>query len=398
GLRWVEPPAAFAHPLDGGGAVIVRREVEVTATPLGRDADAYRRTFGPLVRRFDALIPDLLAPFHIPLWPPRTLRLASFGLSGLQPATWLVRRFRDEPARAMFAGAAAQSVLRLSESISGAAALMMVASAHHDGWPFPAGGAGEISRAMAAELIALGGTVETSRHVGAMADLPRGRVALFDTSPRQLDAIAGERLPRGYRRALRRFRYGPSVFKLDVAIEGAIPWQNEAVGEAGTVHLGGTFEEIAASEAAAAAGEHHPRPFVLLAQQSPFDRSRAPDGRNTVWAYCHVPHGSTVDSTDVILGQIERFAPGFRERILAMRATTPAELEAYNPNNVGGDMSGGRMDLGQLFTRPTIRLDPYSTPDPRLFLCSSSTPPGGGIHGMPGLHAARSALRRLGRR
>jgi phytoene dehydrogenase-like protein len=185
------------------------------------------------------------------------------------------------------------------------------------------------------------------------------------------------------------------VFKLDIAIDGEIPWQNADVSRAGTVHLGGTFEEIAASEKAAADGEHHPRPFVLLAQQSNFDRSRAPDGRNTVWAYAHVPHGSTVDSTEPILNQIERFAPGFRERILALRATSPADLEAYNPNNVGGDMSGGRMDLGQLFTRPTIRLDPYSTPDPRLFLCSSSTPPGGGIHGMPGYHAARSALRRL---
>ena len=397
GLRWIEPPAAFAHPLDGGRAVIVQRDVDATAALLGPDAGAYRRTFGPLVRRFEALIPDLLAPFHVPLSPPRSLRLAWFGLSGLQPATWLVRRFREEPARALFAGAAAHSVLRLSESISGAAALMMVASAHHDGWPFPAGGAGEISRAMATELLALGGAIETGRRVDAISDLPRSRVALFDTSPRQLDAIAGNRLSGGYRRALQRFRYGPSVFKLDLAIEGGIPWENEAVGDAGTVHLGGTFEEIAASEAAAAAGEHHPRPFVLLAQQSPFDRSRAPESKNTVWAYCHVPHGSTVDSSEAILGQIERFAPGFRERILALHATTPAELEAYNPNNVGGDMSGGRMDLGQLFTRPAIRLDPYSTPDPRLFLCSSSTPPGGGIHGMPGFHAARSALRRLAR-
>jgi phytoene dehydrogenase-like protein len=395
GLRWVEAPAAFAHPLDGGRAMIVRRDVDATAAQLGRDADAYRRIVGPLVRRFGALIPDILAPFHIPLSPARAVRFAWFGVSGLQPATWLVRRFRDEDARALFGGAAAHSVLRLSESISGAAALVMLGSAHHDGWPFPAGGAGEISRAMEAELRALGGTIETGRRVEALADLPASRVALFDTSPRTLDAIAGSRLSSGYRRALTRFRYGPSVFKLDLAIEGAIPWQNPEVGEAGTVHLGGTFEEIAASEAAAAAGEHHPRPFVLLAQQSTFDRSRAPEGKNAVWAYCHVPHGSTVDSSEAILDQIERFAPGFRERILASRATTPAELEAYNPNNVGGDMSGGRMDLGQLFTRPAVRLDPYSTPDSRLFLCSSSTPPGGGIHGMPGFHAARSARRRL---
>lgn len=395
GLRWVEAPAAFAHPLDGGRAIVVRRDVDVTAAQLGRDSDAYRRTFGPLVRRFGALIPDILAPFHVPLSPGRALRLAWFGVSGLQPATWLVRRFRDEEARALFGGAAAHSVLRLSESISGAAAFVMLGSAHHDGWPFPAGGAGEISRALEAELRALGGTIETSRRVEALADLPASRVALFDTSPRALDSIAGSRLFSGYRRSLRSFRYGPSVFKLDLAIEGAIPWQNAEVGEAGTVHLGGTFEEIAASEAAAAAGEHHPRPFVLLAQQSVFDRSRAPEGKNTVWAYCHVPHGSNQDMTEAILGQVQRFAPRFRERILASRATTPSELEAYNPNNIGGDISGGRMDLGQLFTRPAARLDPYSTPDPRLFLCSSSTPPGGGIHGMPGLHAARSALRRL---
>lgn len=395
GLRWVESPAPFAHPLDGGRAIVVRRDVDLTAGQLGRDADAYRRTVGPLVRRFGALIPDILAPFHIPLSVPRALRLAAFGLEGLQPATWLVRRFRDREARALFGGAAAHSVLRLSESISGAAALVMLGSAHHDGWPFPAGGAGEISRAMAAEVNALGGTIETSRRIHALSDLPASRVALFDTSPRALGAIAGSRLSSGYQRALTNFRYGPSVFKLDLAIEGTIPWQNAEIGEAGTVHLGGTFEEIAASEAAATAGEHHPRPFVLLAQQSVFDRSRAPEGRNTVWAYCHVPHGSTVDSSEAILGQIERFAPGFRERILATRATTPEELEAYNPNNVGGDMSGGRMDLSQVFTRPALRLDPYSTPDPRLFLCSSSTPPGGGIHGMPGFHAARSALRRL---
>ena len=395
GLRWVEPPAAFAHPLDDGSAVIVTRDVDETARQLGRDRDAYRRLIGPLVRGFGDLIPDILAPFHIPLGPRRATRLAWFGFHALQPATWLARRFRDDAARAVLAGVAAHSVLRLDEPISGAASLVMLGSAHHDGWPFPEGGAGRISDALAAELRALGGTIETGRDVDTLNDLPRSRVALFDTSPRALERVAGTRLPGGYRRKLRGFRYGPSVFKLDIAIEGPIPWRNVAVGHAGTVHLGGTFEEIAQSEADATAGRVSERPYVLLAQQSPFDRTRAPGKGNTVWAYSHVPHASTVDFTEIILRQIERFAPGFRERILKVAAISPADLEAYNPNNIGGDMSGGRIDLRQLFTRPVARLDPYSTPDPRLFLCSSSTPPGGGIHGMPGWHAAHSVLRRL---
>jgi phytoene dehydrogenase-like protein len=395
GLRWVEPPAAFAHPLDDGSAVIVTRDVDATARQLGGDEDAYRRFVGPLVRGFGDLIPDILAPFHIPLRPRRAVRLARFGLAALQPASWLARRFRDDAARALLAGAAAHSVLRLDESISGAAALVMLGSAHHDGWPFPEGGASRISAALTAALEDLGGTIATRRPVTSLTDLPRAGTALFDTSPRALEHVAGARLPDGYRRKLRGYRYGPAVFKLDVAIEGSIPWRNEAIGEAGTVHLGGTFEEIARSEADATAGRVNDRPFVLLAQQSRFDRTRAPRNGNTVWAYSHVPHGSDVDYTERILGQVERFAPGFRERVLEVTATTPAELEAYNPNNVGGDMSGGRIDLRQLFTRPVARLDPYSTPDPRLFLCSSSTPPGGGVHGMCGWHAAHSVLRRL---
>lgn len=395
GLRWVKPPAAFAHPLDDGSAVIVTRDVDDTARQLGRDRDAYRRLIGPLVRRFGDLIPDILSPFHVPLGPRRATRLAWFGFHAIQPATWLARRFRDDAARAVLAGVAAHSILRLDEPISGAAALVMLGSAHHDGWPFPEGGAGRISDALAAELRSLGGTIETGHEVATLDDLPRSRTALFDTSPPALEAVAATRLPDGYRRKLRGFRYGPAVFKLDIAIQGEIPWRNEAVGRAGTVHLGGTFEEIAQSEADATAGRVNERPFVLLAQQSLFDRSRAPEHGNAIWAYCHVPHASAVDSTEIILGQIERFAPGFRERILKVSAITPAGLEAYNPNNVGGDMSGGRIDLRQLFTRPVARVDPYATPDPRLFLCSSSTPPGGGIHGMSGWHAAHSVLRRL---
>ena len=396
-LRWIEPPCSLGHPLDDGTAVLVERDVDATAARLGTDADAYRRLFGWLVRDWDALLPDLLAPFHIPLQPPRTLRLARFGLLAIQSAATLARRFRGEPARALLAGVAAHSLIRLSEPISGASALVMLASAHADGWPFPEGGAGRIPDALAAELIELGGSIETGRLVSSIDDLPPHRAALFDVTPRQLLSIAGSRLPAGYRRALQRFRPGPGVFKLDVALDAPIPWRAGSLAGAGTVHLGGTLEEIARSEAAVAAGRAPESPFVLLAQHSLFDPTRAPAGQHTVWAYCHVPNGSTTDMTDLIVEQIERFAPGFRDRVLATTATSPAQLEAYNPNNVGGDIAGGRNDLAQLFTRPSWRLfDPYSTPDPGIFLCSASTPPGGGVHGMCGAHAARSAGRRLG--
>ena len=395
GLRWIEPPAAIAHPLDGGRAVIVSRDVATTARVLGRDRDAYRRLLGPLVRDFGEVLPDILGPFHIPLRPRRALRLALFGIHALQPASWLARRFREDSARALLAGAAAHSLLRLDEPISGAAALTMLASAHYDGWPLPEGGAGQITGALVAEARALGVEVATGASVERLADIPPSRVAVFDTGPRALAEVARTRLSSSYRRRLLGYRYGPGVFKLDLALDGPIPWQNETVALAGTVHLGGTFEEIAASEADANAGRLNARPFVLLAQQSLFDRTRAPAGKHAIWAYCHVPNGSTADRTEAIVGQIERFAPGFRERILAIHRSSPADIERYNPNNVGGDVTGGRIDLRQLFTRPVARLDPYSTPDPRLFLCSSSTPPGGGVHGMCGWHAAHSALRRL---
>ena len=397
GLRWVEPPIAFAHPLDDGSAVLAHRDVDLTAAGLGPDRDAYRRLLGPLVKDWQQLVPDLLAPIRMPFSPWRALRLARFGIDALQPATLAARRFRGERARALFAGAAAHSIMRLSDPGSSAFALVMLATAHADGWPFAAGGAGRIADALSAELAALGGTISVGHSVERMDDLPPHRVALFDVTPRQLLAIAGDRLGGRYRRALERYRYGPGVFKLDLAIEGEIPWRAAEVRKAGTVHLGGTFEEIARSEAQVAGGRAPNRPFVLLAQQSLFDRSRAPEGRNTVWAYCHVPNGSHTDMTDAILGQIERFAPGLRERILATVATGPSELERYNPNDVGGDIAGGANDLGQLLFRPALRRDPYSTPDPSIFICSSSTPPGGGVHGMCGVHAARSVERRLRR-
>jgi phytoene dehydrogenase-like protein len=399
GLRWVAPPAAIAHPLDDGSAVLLRADVATTAAGLGddRDARAYERLVGPLVRRWDRLMPDILGPFHVPLDPRRALPLAAFGLDAIQSATSVARRFRGVRARALFAGAAAHSVIGLTEPISAAAALVMLATAHVDGWPSPVGGSGEIARALEAELASLGGRVVTDRWVRRLADLPRHDVAVFDVAPRNLAEIAGEALPEGYRAALRRYRHGAGIFKLDLAIDGPIPWTAPDVADAGTVHVGGTLEEIAQAEGAVARGRVAARPFVLLAQTSLFDRSRAPQGRNTVWAYCHVPNGSSVDMTEAILGQVERFAPGFRERILATAASGPADLEAANPNDVGGDIGGGRFDLGQLFTRPTWRfVAPYSTPNGSLFLCSAATPPGGGVHGMCGVHAGHAAARRLG--
>jgi phytoene dehydrogenase-like protein len=400
GLRWVEPPWSIAHPLDDGTAVLVERDVDATAERLGgNDGRAYRALFGPLVGGWETLQRDVLAPFHVPLRPDRALALARFAWPAIQSAARLARRFEGEPARALIAGAGAHSILSLTEPVSGAAALVMLTSAHVDGWPFPAGGAARLAEALVAELETHGGQVVTGTPVRTMSDLPAHRAALFDISPGNLAAIAGDRLPGGYRRRLERFRHGPGVFKLDLALDGPIPWRAPGVAEAGTVHLGGTFEEIARAEGAVAAGRIPETPFVLLVQHTPFDPTRAPAGSHTAWAYCHVPNGSTVDMTGPILTQIERFAPGARDRILAVSSLDPAELEAYNANYVGGDIAGGRFDLFQLFTRPSLRiLDPYATPDPGIFLCSASTPPGGGVHGMPGWYAALSALRRLRRR
>jgi phytoene dehydrogenase-like protein len=397
GLRWIRPPAALGHPLDDGSAVLLRGDVDETARGLGADGDAYRRLFGWIVDAAPSLLPDLLAPFHVPLSPPRALRMARFGLLGLQPATRVARQFRGDAARALFAGIAAHSILPLTEPVSASAALVLGAAAHVDGWPFPEGGAGQLPTALVAELVALGARVETGRRVASLDDLPPHRVAVFDTSPSGLAAIAADRLPARYRRRLEGYRHGPGVFKLDLAIDGPVPWRAPELLEAATVHLGGTLEEMARSEAEIAAGRVPARPFVLLTQTSLFDSTRAPDGKHTVWAYCHVPNGSAVDASEAILGQIERFAPGLRERILATAVSSPAQIEAANPNYVGGDIAGGRFDLGQLFTRPSLRiLNPYSTPDSSIYLCSASTPPGGGVHGISGMLAARSALRRLG--
>jgi phytoene dehydrogenase-like protein len=339
GLRWVESPYSVGHPLDDGTAVLVERDLEATAARLGPDADAYRRTFEPLVRAWPELQRDILAPFHVPLWPPRAVRLARFGWPAIQSTARLARRFRDDRARALVAGAGAHSILSLTEPISGAAALVMLGSAHVDGWPFPEGGTGRLAEALAAELVASGGRIETDRPVERMGDLPPHRVALFDVAPRRSRRLPRDRLPDRFRRRLERYRYGPGVFKIDVAIEGPIPWQAEGLDQAATVHVGGSFEEIARSEGQSRPDGIPSNPFVLLAQQSLFDPTRAPAGRHTVWAYCHVPNGSTVDMTEPILAQIERFAPGFasgswrfrRSRPRSSRRTTPTTWVATSP-------------------------------------------------------------------
>jgi phytoene dehydrogenase-like protein len=397
GVRLIHPDAPLAHPLDGGRAAILEGRVEATAAGLGADAGAWRRLFGPLGESLDGLLPDLLGPLR-PL-PAHPLALARFGALALLPAATLARlAFRGERARALFAGIAAHSILPLSRPVSSAAALLLGAMGQTAGWPIVAGGSGELAAALAAELEGLGGEIECGRPVASTSDLPSARAILLDLHPRGVLAVAGERLPPGYRRRLQRYRGGPGVFKLDWALRGPIPWRAPECARAASVHVGGGMDEIAAGEAEVWRGGHPERPFVILSQPSLFDPSRAPAGGHTAWGYCHVPAGSPVDMTARIEAQIERFAPGFRDLVLARAATPPAALEAYDGNYVGGDIAGGVQDLGQLFTRPVARLDPYSTPDPGLWICSASTPPGGGVHGMCGYHAARSVLRRAGRR
>jgi phytoene dehydrogenase-like protein len=393
GLTWLQGTASVAHPLDGAPAVMLGPSLSVTAEGLGQDTSAYRRLIGPLLRHPRELMAELLGPAHLPRHP---LVLARFGLPALLPATTLGRTlFGGERARALLAGCAAHSALPLSRPVSGAVGMVFLFSAHLETWPVAQGGSAAITTALAGYLQSLGGSVETGRRVRTASDLPAARVHLFDTSPAQLADIAAPMLPRRYLTQLRRFRYGPGIFKVDWALEGPIPWRDAACLDASTVHLGGTLDEIAASEAAVWHGEHPDRPFVIVVQASLVDPSRAPSGKHTAWAYCHVPSGSTFDRTDAIERQMERFAPGFRDRILGRHVMNTADVERYNPNNVGGAITGGVTDLGQLFTRPVVRANPYATPNPRLYICSASTPPGGGVHGMCGYHAARTALRHL---
>jgi phytoene dehydrogenase-like protein len=392
-LDLIEPPAAVAHPLDDGTAAIARRSLADTAARLGSDGDAYRRLLEPLVAGWDELARELLKPIaHVPRHP---LALARFGLAALRPAKRLAEaRFKTEAARALFAGAAAHSFLRLEQTASASFGLVLLALAHVSGWPFPRSGSQALADALATRLRSLGGEIETGKQVSSLRELPSSKLVLCDVAPIQLVSLAGDLLPRGYRRRLERWRYGPGAFKLDYALDGPIPWRAPEVAEAGTVHLGGTLDEIANSERAAWEGRHAERPFILLAQQSVFDEARAPSGKHTAWAYCHVPNGSTFDMRERVEAQIERYAPGFRDRVLARASRNTRDLERENANLVGGDISGGANTLPQLLARPAPRRIPYSTPLPWLYICSSSTPPGAGVHGMCGHLAARAALKR----
>ncbi len=381
GLEWIHPDAPLAHPLDDGTAVVLERSIETTARSLGSDGPAWSRLFEPLASAWPRLRHDVLAPPHLPRYP---LLMARFGLRAILPARSLAEDlFHGAPARALFAGIAAHSVMPLESRPTAAFGLVLAIAAHAAGWPFARGGSQRIADALASCLRSLGGEIRTSSPVTALPDAP---IVLCDITPRQFLSIAGDRLPDDYRRDLARYRYGSGVFKVDWALDAPIPWTARECARAATVHLGGTLEEIAEWEA-----HFTGRPFVLLAQHTLFDPSRAPAGKHTVWAYCHVPHASAADMTDAIESQIERFAPGFRARILARHVFTPAALERYNPNLVGGDISAGASDLRQLFLRPTRSL--YSTPLQGVYLCSASTPPGGGVHGMCGYYAARAATR-----
>ena len=394
GLEWAWSPAAIAHPFDDGTAATLELSLDATASRLGRDEAAYRQLMKPFAANAGKLFDEILRPIGA-LPPPRhPLLLARFGLLGLQSATRLARRFTTPNARALLAGSAAHSFLPLDHIGSASFGLALMLAGHATGWPAAKGGSVAIVDAMVSYLKKLGGEVRTGQFVRSLSDVPESRVVLFDTSPRQLADIAGEALPPGFVRKLRRFRFGPGVFKVDWALDGPIPWRAEECLRSATVHVGGTLEEIAAHEHAVFNGRMTGKPFVLCAQQSMFDSARAPEGKHTGWAYCHVPHGSDADVTPLIERQIERFAPGFRDRILARRTMNATQYEQHNPNMIGGDIAGGANTMLQFLMRPFPKLDPYATPNARLFLCSSSTPPGGGVHGMCGYWAARSVLRR----
>lgn len=393
GLSWAHPEIALAHPLDDGTAVAMVASVDETARGLGDDRAAYVRAVGAFASRFPELARDVLRP--LVRVPRRPLLVARFGARAALPVTLFARgAFAGERARALFAGLAAHSFLPLDAPLTTSFALVFAAAAHASGWPVARGGSQQIADALAATLRALGGEIVVGDRVDALEALGPARAVLFDTSPGALARIAGARLPRRYRRRLLAWAPGPGVFKIDYALAEPVPWRAPECRRAGTVHVGGTLAEIAAAEGEVLRGGHPPRPFLLVAQQSLCDDARAPEGRHTLWAYCHVPNGSTFDMTSRIEAQIERFAPGFREIVLARRVTMPRDVEAHDANCTGGDISGGMGGALALLARPVLSPDPYATPSPGLYLCSASTPPGAGVHGMCGYHAAMSALRR----
>ena len=392
GLEWIEPEIPLAHPLEDGSAAWLCKDIEVTAENLREDSGAYRRLMKPLARNWEKLSIEFLQPMlHVPRHP---FVLARFGVPALCPATLLASfMFKGEPARSLFAGMAAHSFLPLEALASSAFALVLGLAGHAVGWPIPRGGSQQISNALAAYLRELGGKIEVNCPIENLNDLPKSRAVLLDVSVWEFLRIAGQQLPSHYRRQLESFRHSAGVFKIDYALRCPIPWKADVCRRAGTIHLGGTMDEIATAERDVSLGKIPERPFVLVAQQSLFDETRAPAGKHTLWAYCHVPFGCKIDMSDRIESQIERFAPGFRDCILARHKMGPTDLERSNPNLTGGDINGGAANLSQLIARPILSPTPYRTPLPSVYLCSASTPPGGGVHGMCGYHAARAALR-----
>ena len=389
GVEFIHPGVPFAHPLEDGTAAVAHRSLEETADGLGADGPAYLRLLRPVREAFPQILEGVFDPLRLPRHP---LVMARFGLDALRSAEGITSRFKGEAAPALFAGAAAHSCVPLDRAFTAGFGLMLAGAAHAVGWPIPRGGSQRLADALATHLRSLGGSLETGRLVERVEELPEDALLLFDVTPRQLVKIAGSRLSPGYLEGLARYRYGPGVFKIDYALDGPIPWTAKACGGAGTVHVGGRFEEIARSERESASGRIPERPYLLVVQQSLFDDSRAPAGQQTAWVYCHVPNGCPEDMTARIEAQLERFAPGFRDRVLARHTRGPAQLEAYNPNLVGGDIAGGASDVLQLFARPVAKALPWATSDARIFLCSSSTPPANGVHGMCGVLAAQAAL------
>src|SRR6266446_1067801 len=392
GLDWIQPEIPLAHPLDDDTAACLQRDVDLTAGSFGEDARSYRNLMAPLARDWEKLAPEFLQPMlHLPRYP---LALARFGIPAILPATLLTRfLFKNESTRALFAGIAAHSFLPLESPVSSAFALVLGSAGHAVGWPIPRSGSQSISNALAKYLIELGGEIEIDRRIQNLDQLPKSRVTLFDTTVWQLARIAGDRLPNRYRGRLENFRHAPGIFKIDYALSSPIPWKAEGCRRAGTIHLGGTIDEIASAEREIDRGKVPERPFTLVAQQSLFDDTRAPRGQHTLWAYCHVPFGCKIDVAERVESQIERFAPGFRDCILARHKVSAVDLEKSNPNLAGGDIDGGAANLAQLIARPILSPTPYRTPLRGFYLCSASTPPGGGVHGMCGYHAARAALK-----
>ena len=391
GLQWIHSPAPVAHPLDDGTAIVLERDLTETQLSLGQDGKAWSDLMRPFVENWPEFASDILGP--ITRIPKHPFLMARFGMNALRSARGIASRFRNQRTRALFAGLAAHSSLGLDEALSGAFGMSLAIPAHAVGWPIPRGGAQSLTNALCGYLAKLGGKISTSSRLENVEQLADYDFQMFDVTPRQLLALTGERLSERYRRQLERFRYGAGAFKVDYALSSPIPWQAPECLRAATVHIGGSFDEVAESERSIRAGSHPERPFVLLVQPSLFDPSRAPEGKHTAWAYCHVPNGSTVDMLPRLESQIERFAPGFRDCVLARRVFSPADLERKDANLVGGDVGGGALDARQFLFRPTWRH--YTTSDAAIYLCSASTPPGGGVHGMCGYHAARAALAKI---